>query len=201
MMQRTNWVKTVCELRSNLPGDYALSFRASTYRSMPALANYQIPATRLRPNETVGFSSCLVIAPNECRRALIDAGARQAEWKPARGEPISDSLRLLWRSRARLVLVDLVDLGEDERVVIERVAESVSRAGGLLIVFGGSDGDESVEVQARQLGAWVYVADELASDRVAELCREALNRLGRTDCSLGAPFSEWVPQFVGEACC
>jgi hypothetical protein len=172
-----------------------------TDRQMPASVNCEIPSTDARPIEAVGFNSCVVIAPRECRRAPIDEGVREAQWRPNCCERISDSLRLLWRSRARLVLVDLADLREDERDVIERVAESVSRAGGLLIVFGAPDGDESVEVQARQLGAWVYVAGELASNRVAELCREARNHLGRPDCSLGAPFSEWVPQFVGEACC
>jgi hypothetical protein len=168
---------------------------------MPTSANYEIPATDVRPIEAVGFSSCVVIAPHECRRALIDEGVREAQWNPACCERVSDSLRLLWRSRARLVLVDLAFLGADERVDIERVADSVSRAGGLLIVFGTPDGDESVEVQARQLGAWVFVAGDLASYRVAELCREARNLLGRPDSSLGAPFCEWVPQFVGEACC
>lgn len=172
-----------------------------TNRQMPASANYESPATQARPIQAVGFSSCLVLAPSKCRRALIERGVKESQLKPVCGERISDSLRLLWRSHTRLVLVDLAELGEDERVVIERVAESVSRAGGLLIVCGAPGGDESVEVQARQLGAWVYVAGELASDRIAELCREARTLLGRPGGSLGAPFSAWVPQFVGEACC
>ncbi len=149
-------------------------------------------------------ASCLLISGSKSRLKTLVSGANAAEWVAVGCERIADSLRLQLRQHARLVLVDLAGAGDSERTCLERVAERVARSGGLLVVFGTPEGDDTIEIQARQLGAWMYLAGDLSVDGVAELCREASELLDRLDSPTGRLIdgrsSHAVDRFLDMAC-
>jgi hypothetical protein len=124
--------------------------------------------------------NCLVVSPNVSRRESFAKEAAVGGWTIHRCGRMDVALRLARQRLARLVIVELGSFGNDETSALEGLANHVSKVGGLLLVVCAGADNKEEEVQARQLGAWIYLAGEIPKGGLASLCADARRLVDRS---------------------
>jgi len=148
---------------------------------------------------------CVLVSAVASRLEVLIAGVAAAGWGVDTCQSAGVASRAVRKHCARLVLVDMTGTDDWDAVRLEGLADLVSRMGGLFVVLGACESDERLEIRARQLGAWVYLAGDLSIDQVSAITADArtlIERLDRTSApTAGQDFSGMVPQWAAEGVC
>ena len=109
---------------------------------------------------------CLVISCVATRRRLIRAAAEQQAWEAIVCRDAGEFLRVAFKRRVPLVIVDLPDQDSPEYLPLRNAADRAREATDALVVVAGAN--EHEELWARKLGAWSYLS-QMQSQRGFEL--------------------------------
>ncbi len=90
-----------------------------------------------------------------------------------------EALKFMCRHSIKLALIDFQDVSEANSDNFRNLAEYIKWVGGVLLVVNGPVNDSqlqdgSVELWARQLGAWSYLPGILPQSDLTDLCEQAL---------------------------
>jgi hypothetical protein len=131
---------------------------------------------------------CLIVSPDAGHRKQFSQAADSSGWKTFATADPHEALQYMCRNLFKLIVLDFQEFAQPEtNTQIENyrsLAEYIRWIGGSLLVINGPEKDsslhaESVELWARQLGAWTYLPGGFPKSNLSDLCDQALQAVDR----------------------
>lgn len=146
-----------------------------------------VPAARFEPslvrNAQLGRWSCLIVSPRTEHQSQFSQAASAHGWETFATSDPHEALTHMCRNSIKFAVLDFQDVSQfTDSVQLENyrsLAEYIRWLGGVLMVINGPEHDRqvqdsSVELWARQLGAWSYVPGIVPQSNLSDLCEQAL---------------------------
>ena len=138
-------------------------------------------ASRFADDRTSDGPSCVVLTADAALRRRLEAAAELGGWQTNLGPNEDASFLSGFRRDTRLVVVDLVNPAEGDRVSLDALGRQLAANPHLLLVVCGAADDEDHELWARSHGALVHVSGLSAGDAIVSIFREARGVADRRD--------------------
>jgi hypothetical protein len=135
-----------------------------------------------------GSWSCLIVSPMPEHQQQFSRAAVANGWKSFATSDPHEALKLMCRNSFKMAVLDLQNVAElTDMAQLENyrsLAEYIRWVGGVLLVINGPEQDspiqaDSLELWARQLGAWSYLPGVLPQSDLSDLCEQALQVVDR----------------------
>lgn len=136
----------------------------------------------------LGSWPCLIVSPTAAHRQQFSQAATAQGWKTFATSDPHEALKLMCRNSFKLVVIDVQDVAQlaDSAQLdnYRSLAEYIRWLGGVLLVINGPEHDsavqaDSLELWARQLGAWSYLPGVLPQSDLSGICEQALEVVER----------------------
>lgn len=141
--------------------------------AVPSSASSTVtPITRAGP---AAIARCLVVTADSTHAALLESSAGEEGWSVDLCNCSMQAVRLAFRFRFHLAVVDLQSVADDEtsRSEFEQLARDLAQNHVPLLVINGDPNNPLGEFAARQLGVWVYLPGLGEDEGLEEMFREA----------------------------
>ncbi len=150
--------------------------------------NSSATAARFEPNSTrdtpLGRWPCLIVSTTPEHQNLFCQAAMARGWETYATSNPHEALKFMCRNAIKLAVIDFQSVialsASAELENYRSLAEYIRWVGGVLLVINGPEHDSqvldsSVELWARQLGTWSYLAGILPQSDLSDLCEQALH--------------------------
>ncbi len=153
-----------------------------------AASRTSVEAARLKPKGALGSASkCLLVSSDQDFLDGMSRAASVAGWQCASCRHPEDSLRQAFLNRFGLAIVD-IGPAKNRRSLTDLFRLVIDSGSGLVIAYD-KRGDPTLELWARENGAWLYVPGIADWEDLSLACREAMrvNQHIRNRDAIGAP--------------
>ncbi|MCO6042813.1 hypothetical protein NG895_02730 [Aeoliella sp. ICT_H6.2] len=150
--------------------------------AVPSSASSTVtPVTRAGPAAT---ARCLVVTADSGHATLLESSAGEEGWSVDVCECSLQALRLAFRLKFQLAVIDLQSVTDDEasRNDLEQLARDLAQNHVPLLVINGDPDNPLGEFAARQLGVWVYLpglGEDVGLESMFREARLATEKLAR----------------------
>lgn len=127
----------------------------------------------------LGRWPCLIVSATPEHQDMFCQAALSRGWETCATSDPHEALKFMCRNSIKLALIDFQEVSETNSESYRNLAEYIKWVGGVLLVVNGPVNDSqfedsSMELWARQLGAWSYLPGIVPQSDLSELCEQAL---------------------------
>ena len=148
--------------------------------TQPLLATDEAGLTSTKTLAVAGTPlQCLVVSQDKWRLERLAEAARSGGWYAIVCDDAESATTRTTRTVVRMAIVDLEQTDDLAAEPLGRLASQLVGQKELLLIVCGPESDAQVELWARQLGVWLYLAGAELGPEFASICSEAFQVVQR----------------------